>query len=138
MVPHPVCCAVLLLSLIVGCHKSSPADRRQALVGTWQMVLGHDCQDYHIKSDTLNLNADGTFIQVVVADDGRTCRSGVEHWTYRYPSSIEFNRRRDFLVSQTSRDLVGTPEFEILVVQYSSPPVIVLNPHTDCAYAKSR
>ena len=137
MRPRSVCWAVLPPLLFSGCHKPSSAERREALVGTWHVVFGHDCRDYHIKSDTLDLNADGTFTQSVVADDGRTYRSGLEHWTYRYPNSIELDRRRDFLVSQINRDLVGTPELESLIVRSGYPPVIVLNPHSDCMYAKS-
>jgi hypothetical protein len=50
-----------------------------------------------------------------------------QHWKFSPPKSIELNQRRNFFTAQHHKDLVGTPEFESIIVEFSSPPSIVFN-----------
>jgi hypothetical protein len=101
------------------------------------MVFGSDCKDYGLKTDTLVLRSDGTFDQYTVAQDGRHFETIGQHWKFTPPSSIELDRRRNFFTTQHYKDLVGAPEFESIIVEFSSPPTIVFNPDSDCFYTKT-
>jgi hypothetical protein len=101
------------------------------------MVFGSDCKDYGLKSDTLVLHSDGTFDQYTVAEDGRQFETRAQHWKFTPPSSIELDQRRTFFTTQHYKNLVGVPEFESIIVKFSSPPSIAFNPDSDCFYMKT-
>ena len=100
------------------------------------MVFGDDCKGYHLKSDNLVLHADGTFDQFVLAQDGRRFDSRGQHWRFLPPNSIELSKRRNFFTTQNYKDLVGVPEFEVLIVKFDDPSAILLHPDSDCFYTK--
>jgi len=101
------------------------------------MVFGNSCKDYGLKSDTLVLHSDGTLDQFTVAQDGRRFEATGQHWKFSPPNSIELDQRRNFFTTQRYKDLLGVPEFESIIVEFSSPPSIVFNPDSDCFYTKT-
>src|SRR5579864_7309826 len=121
-----------------SCNRRPPQDPIATLSGHWTMVFGRECKDYGLKSDTLVLHADGTFDQVVIAQDGRHFDATGQHWKFLPPHSIELNQRRNFFTTQNYKNLVGVPEFESIIVEFSSPPSIVFNPDSDCFYTKTQ
>jgi hypothetical protein len=139
-VPHKIILLPLLLIAIATCSCQQPtyAVRAAELTGKWKLIFGHDCQGYGIKSDNLLLRSDGTFDQIVAADDGRRFESLGQKWGFMPPSSIAFDRLRNFLVPQYQKELVGAPEYAVLAVQFTSPPTVLIHPHSDCFYAKER
>lgn len=120
-----------------GCKRRPPKEPIAELPGQWSLVFGSDCKDYGLKSDTLVLHPDGTFDQITVTQDGRRFDAMGQHWKFSPPKSIELNQRRNFFTAQHHKDLVGTPEFESIIVEFSSPPSIVFNPDSDCFYTKT-
>ncbi|MGO9588415.1 MAG: hypothetical protein ACLP3K_00025 [Candidatus Acidiferrales bacterium] len=102
------------------------------------MAFGDDCKGYGLKSDNLILRPDGTFDQIVVANDGRRFEGDAQHWDFVAPDSIQFDKRRNFFTDQNYKDLVGVPEFESLIVKFGSPPTILLDPGSDCFYTKTQ
>jgi hypothetical protein len=103
------------------------------------------CPDYPIRSDTLFLHPDGTFDQQTIAKDGRQFASAGQHWAYMEKNSISLDKRRDWdKHSDPAREIAkpdasqGIPELEVLIVQFGSPPVILINPDSDCLYVKTK
>jgi hypothetical protein len=129
---------VLLTLSCFGCKRRPALDPDTALTGTWSMIFGSDCKDYGLKSDTLVLRPDGTLDQLVVAQDGRRFESVGQHWEFSAPSSIQLNQRRNFFARQNYKELVGVPEFEVLIVKFDSPPTILIHPDSDCFYTKTK
>jgi hypothetical protein len=130
-------CVVICVIDCSGCKKGPPKDPIATLSGQWRMVFGSDCKDYGLQSDTLVLRSDGTFDQLVVAQDGRRFEATGQHWKFTPPNSIELDRRRNFFTPQRYKDLVGVPEFESIIAEFTSTPSIVFNPDSDCFYAKT-
>jgi hypothetical protein len=139
---------------LVGCNgresSASAQERSRELQGTWELMIRHDCQDYPIRSDTLVLHPDGTFDQQTIMKDGRSLNSNGQRWAYMDKNSISLNKRRawdnasDPEMPRTSSGrstgapVEGIPEFEVLIVQFESPPVILINPDSDCLYVKAK
>lgn len=132
--------ATLLLPALgcLGCKQKPAADPVTNLSGDWSMVFGSDCKGYGLKSDNLSLRVDGTFDQVVVAQDGRRFESLGQHWKFSPPNSIELNKRRNFFTTQNYKELIGVSEFEVLIVKFDPPLSILLHPDSDCFYAKTQ
>jgi hypothetical protein len=84
------------------------------------------------------LRSNGTFDQIVVAQDGRRFESVGQQWRFSAPNSIELRQRRNFCTKQNYKDLIGTPEFEVLIVKFDSPPMILVSPDSDCFYTKTK
>src|ERR1700692_835620 len=123
-----------LIATFSSCNRKPPKNPITELSGHWTMVFGSDCKDYGLKSDTLVFHANGTFDQSVIAQDGRHFDVTGQHWKFVPPNSIELDKRRNFFTTQRYQDLVGIPEFKSIIVEFSSPPSIVFNPHSDCFY----
>ena len=134
---------IMLLCLLTytisccGCKRRPPKDPIAELSGKWSMVFGSSCKNYGLKSDTLVLHSDGTFDQFTVAQDGRRFEATDQHWKFSAPNSIELDQRRNFFTTQRYQTLVGVPEFESIIVEFTSPPTIVFNPDSDCFYTKT-
>jgi hypothetical protein len=121
---------LLIAFAIVGCRRTpNPAVAHRILTGKWSLVIRHDCQDWGIESDILILHSDGRLEQHLKFLNGKKFESAHEHWEYSADNGIFLNRR---LTASA-----GTPETEGLIVEFSEPPVIVLNPDQDCFYQKS-
>ncbi len=128
-----------LLLFMAACKRQViRGEHPSELVGTWELVWGHDCRDYGLKSDTLVLHPDGTLEQHVIAKDARRWDSVGERWKYIGDNAVSFDVRRNFFTSQTYDKLIGLPEGEVLIVHFETPPVILLDPDSDCFYKKVR
>ena len=136
----------------VSCNRrqESPDSRSAQLVGTWELRIRHSCENYPIRSDILVLHPDGTFDQHTVASDGTLFDSFRQRWAYIEEKSISLDRRRDWDThvdpslkgpkpdKPKSNDPAGITELQVLIVQFGSPPVILINPNSDCAYVKTK
>ena len=91
-------------------------------------MIRHDCQDWGIESDKLILHSDDRLEQHLKFLNGKKFDSAQEHWEYTPNNGISLNRR---LTAPA-----GTLESEGLIVEFSEPPVILLNPDEDCFYQK--
>jgi hypothetical protein len=116
-------------------------------VGEWDLLLRHECENYPIRSDRLTLHADGTFDQHTVLKDGQKVESTGQHWRYLEKDSIALSSRRDWephsdpnLKKSTDIQppIAGVSENEVLIVHFSSPPEILLNPDSDCVYVRTK
>ncbi len=64
--------------------------------------------------------------------NGKKYDSVQEHWEYLPDHSISLDRR----LTVTDPQNAGTPQLEVLIVEFSQPPVILLNPHQNCFYER--
>ena len=136
---------LIVLGTLCACrrHKDLIGDHPLELVGTWQLLIRSSCDQYGIKSDTLNLRADGTFEQHVTSKDGKQTDLTGQHWKYDangHTGDVELDKRLESFTPEhlggPSGNAVGT--FEVLIVDVKSEPVIVVNPDSDCVYSKIR
>ena len=145
--------SLLLLGLYaVSCNKrqESPESRSAQLAGTWKLLMRHSCENYPIRSDTLVLHPDGTFDQHTGAKDGTLLDSFGQHWAYMERNAISLDKRRDWdphvdpslkgskSTRLSSNDPAGITELQVLIVQFGSPPVILISPNSDCVYVKTK
>ncbi len=118
---------------IASCRKTpNPAEAHNLLTGEWRLVVRSDCAHWGIDSDTLILRADGTMEQHLKLRNGKKYDSVQEHWEYLPDHSISLDRR----LTVTDPQNAGTPQLEVLIVEFSQPPVILLNPHQNCFYER--
>ena len=124
---------------IVGCtQKRTPAEARALLVGEWNLHIGSDCADYDIASDKLILHSDGTLEQHTVSKRGFHYDAPAEKWDYLPEHSVSFDSRKNFFNSQPANEFVGAKMGESLLVEFTTPPVILLNPDQNCFYTKPK
>jgi len=64
--------------------------------------------------------------------NGKKYDSAQERWEYLPDHSISLDRR--LIVSDPQ--YAGIPQLEVLIVEFSQPPVILLNPHQNCFYER--
>ncbi len=81
-----------------------------------------------IESDKLILHSDGRLEQHLKLLNGKHYDSAHERWEYTPDNGVFLDRR---LTASA-----GTPELEGLIVEFSEPPAILLNPDQDCFYQK--
>jgi|SRR5208282_4128610 len=127
--------AVVMVAVLgaAGCKKApNPDEARKLLVGQWRLVVMSDCQDWGIDSDTLTLHSDGRMEQHLRLLNGKKYDSAQEHWEYFPDHSISLDRR----LSVSNPQNAGTSRAEVLILEFSDPPVIVLNPHQNCFYER--
>lgn len=134
----------LRLSLLVvpallssfDCNRTEPSaqERVLELQGRWELLIRNDCQESPIHSDTLTLHPDGTFDQQTIMKDGRSVKSTGQHWSYSEKDHISLDQRTRW--DSYSDPPKGIAEFEVLIVQFGKPPVILINPDEDCLYVK--
>src|SRR6266852_1126244 len=76
--------ALVVLGTLVACrgHKKLVGEHPRELVGTWQLLIRSSCDEYGVKSDTLILNADGTFEQHVTSKDDKQINLTGQRWKY--------------------------------------------------------
>jgi hypothetical protein len=133
----PLCVVTALLSSF-GCSRKEPSARERflELQGTWGLLIRHDCEQSPIHSDTLTLHPDGTFDQETIMKDGRSIKSTAQRWTYMEKDSISLDRRKRW--DSYSDPPEGIAELEVLIVQFGTPPAILINPDEDCLYVKQK
>jgi hypothetical protein len=140
MVSKPVVrLLILALLAIVGCeHKRTPSEARALLAGDWNLHIGSDCADYDVASDKLILHSDGTFEQHTVSKRGYRYDALAEKWDLISDHSVFLDSRKDFFNSQSKNGFVGAKKVEGLPVEFTTPPVILLNPDQNCFYTKPK
>jgi len=131
------CSAGLALALLLlglnACKKTpSPEQAHRLLVGKWKLVVRSDCEHWGVESDTLILHYDGTMEQHLRLLNGRKYDSAREHWEYLPDHSISLDRRLTVSDPQNA----GIPQLQVLILEFSDPPAIVLNPSENCFYER--
>jgi hypothetical protein len=123
----------VVLGATLGCRsKPNSEEARKLLAGKWRLESRHDCNHWGIDSDILILHADGRMEQHLKLLNGKSYDSVQEHWEYIPDDSISLDQR----LTVTNPQYAGIPESEVLIVEFSEPPAIVLNPDQDCVYQR--
>jgi hypothetical protein len=116
-----------------GCRRTpSPERAQKLLIGKWRLVVKSDCNYWGVDSDILVLHSDGKMEQHLTLLNGQHYDSVHEHWEYLPDHSISLDRR--LVVSDPQH--AGIPRLEVLILEFSDPPVMLLNPHEDCFYER--
>lgn len=132
-----ICFIALILVFAASCSRTpSPADAKRMLAGRWELKLGHDCQDYGIRSDELILHSDGRLEQHFVSVYNQRYDADGERWSYMPDNSVNFDDRKNFFTNQPKNGVIGVSIHETLLVEFGNPSVILLDPHSDCLYRK--
>jgi len=125
--------AIALLLSAASCRKTpNPEEAHKPLTGKWRLVVKSDCAHWGVDSDTLFLHSDGRMEQHLKLLNGKKYDSAQERWEYLPDHSISLDRR--LIVSDPQ--YAGIPQLEVLIVEFSQPPVILLNPHQNCFYER--
>ncbi|HEY2913588.1 MAG TPA: hypothetical protein VGK21_09520 [Candidatus Angelobacter sp.] len=139
MVLKPAARLLIGILAAVGCNqKRNPAEARALLVGEWNLHVGSDCANYDVASDRLILHSDGTFEQHTVSKRGFHYDAPAEKWEYSPDNRVLFDSRKDFFNSQMANEFVGVRRSEGLIVEFTTPMVILLNSDQDCFYTKPK
>jgi len=124
---------MVLLLATASCRKTpNPEEAHKLLTGNWRLVVKSDCAPWGVDSDTLILHSDGRMEQHLKLLSGKTYDSAHERWEYLPDHSVSLDRR----LTVTDPQHAGTPQLEVLIVEFSQPPVILLNPHQNCFYER--
>jgi hypothetical protein len=130
---------------LTGCrtHVALTGEHPPEMVGTWHLLIRSGCSEFGVISDTLILRADGTFDQHVVKKGGGRKDLTGQHWQYDAGKAsdhghIALDQRLEFFTPEISSAQAGdgAKTFEMLIVESTSEPVIVLHPDSDCIYSK--
>ena len=125
--------AIAVLLGTAGCRKTpNPEEAHRLLTGKWRLVVKSDCRRWGVAGDVLILHSDGKLEQHLKLLNGKHYDSDKEHWEYLPDHSISLDRR--LVVSDPQ--YAGMPRSEVLILEFSDPPVILLNPHQDCFYER--
>ncbi len=125
------------LLLTISCSRApSVPEANRLLEGRWELVIGHNCSGYGIKSDVLILHGDGRLEQHFVSIYGQRYDSTDQHWSYLPDRSINLDMRKNFLTKRPADGTIGVSIHETLLVEFGKPSVIVLNPDGSCFYRK--
>jgi hypothetical protein len=116
-----------------GCRRTpSPEEAHKLLTGKWRLVVKSSCKHWGVDGDMLILRSNGTMEQHLKLLNGQLYDSVQQHWEYLPDHSISLDRR--LVVSDPQ--YAGIPRSEVLILEFSDPPVILLNPHEDCFYER--
>ena len=123
------------LASFTACSRR-PNDPRSALVGQYQLHVGQgNCAGRGIASSTLELRSDGTSEQRDQFQDGsRFVTAG--KWHYAGDDHIAIDKLRATTTLEIDKN--ASPDFASLIVQWSKPPNILLNPDDNCMFAKTQ
>jgi hypothetical protein len=117
----------------LACKQTPTAeDAHRLLSGKYRLVVRHDCEQWGVDSDTLVLHADGRMEQHLKLRNGKSYDSVQAHWEYIPDHSVSLDRR--LVISDPQN--AGMAQLQVLIVEFSDPPVIVLNPDEDCFYER--
>jgi hypothetical protein len=114
------------------------------MIGAWQLLIRHSCDQFGVKSDTLALRSDGSFDQHVELANGTTMDLRSQSWHYNNDGThghISLDKRLEFFTPEMFGMRVGQGKqmSESLIVQLNpEEPVILLNPDSDCVYIKAQ
>ena len=100
--------------------------------------IGSDCTGHDVASDKLVLHSNGTFEQHTVSKRGFHYDASAEKWDYLPEHSVFFDSRKDFFNSQPINQFVSVRRRAGLLVEFTTPPVILLSPDENCFYTKPK
>lgn len=124
------------IAILVSCS-SRPRDPRAALVGQYRLHWGNgsNCSGRGIEASTLELRVDGSSEQRDHFKDGSQFVTAGK-WQYEGDDSISFDSLRATTTLEIDKN--ASPTHAGLIVQWSGPPNILLNPDDDCLFAKTQ
>ncbi len=125
---------LVMLLLFVACSKAIPQDAAATLVGRYELTS--TAERLLTTTDVLRLHSDGTFVH-----EGST-KSG-DHFSYsgrwRYAQrTVALDDWRDYAGVTTKVPQGSGARVNMnVIVEFTSPPVIVLDPDRNILYAKT-
>jgi len=126
--------AVSSIVCLPACSRK-PSDPRAALVGQWNLHVGTgDCSGRGIESSTLELRNDGTSEQRDKFKDGPEFVTAGK-WRPESDDGVAIDNLR--ITNTGEIDKYAFPIHASLIVEWSKPPNILLNPHDDCFFSKA-
>ena len=126
--------ALLLGYLCAGCHKQmTPDAAKNQLAGEWTLIVKSSCSDLGIRSDKLILHRDGRLEQHLEMISGKRFDSSTDgKWSFMPENSVSLDER--FNVAKAGAEVIVEKRHEILIVEFTKPPSILLNPDLNCFY----
>jgi hypothetical protein len=113
----------------------TPSNPQAALVGQYKLHVGNgNCSGRGIENSTLQLRADGTSEQRDRFKDGSLFVTAGK-WYLDGNDGIGIDNLRTTTTLEIDKN--ASPTHASLLVQWSKPPNILLNPHDDCFFAKA-
>lgn len=137
MLPKLKAAVILLLGcLCAGCHKQVTSEEaRSQLTGQWTLVVKSSCGDFGIRSDNLILHHDGRLEQHLEMISGKRFDSSTDsRWSFMPNNSVSLDER--FNVEKSGTEVSVEKRHEILIVEFTKPPSILLNPDLNCFYQR--
>ena len=127
---------VSAVACLNGCSRR-PSDARAALVGQYRLTWrnGSKCSTRGIEDSTLELRADGYAEQRDHFKDGSQFLTA-GRWRYDGKDGILLDNLR--VTTTLEIDKNASANQAGLIVQWSKPPNILLNPNDDCLFAQIR
>src|SRR6266700_1696276 len=123
---------VASVAWLCGCSPT-PRNPRAALVGQYKLHTGTgNCSGRGIESSMLELRADGTSEQRDRFKDGSQFGTAGK-WEYEGDDHIAIDNLRITTTGEIDKN--ASPIHASLIVQWSKPPNILLNPDDDCVFA---
>ena len=115
-----------------GCSSRQAKPDRSALAGTWNLRIGSSCSSRAVLSDRLILHSDGRMEQHAIYGAGKHYDAVDEHWDILTERSVFLDRWLDLTDNPT-----GKPTPAGLSVEFTRPPLILVNPDSNCCYERS-
>ncbi len=128
--------AVSALACLNGCSRR-PHDPRAALVGQYRLSWRNDsnCSGRGIQDSTLELRQDGTSEQRDHFNDGSHFLTAGK-WRYDGKDGVLFDNLR--VTTTLEIDKNASADSAGLIVQWTKPPNILLNPDDDCLFVHAQ
>jgi hypothetical protein len=127
---------LLLMCQWVACSKQMTREEaKNQLAGEWMLVVKSDCENFGIRGDKLILHQDGRLEQHLEMTNAKTYVSSVDSkWSFLPRNSVSFDER--FNVTKSNGEITVEKRHEILIVEFTNPPSILLNPDMNCFYQR--
>jgi len=132
--PSLVVVALFSVSCLGGCSRT-PSNPGAALVGQYTLHVGNGyCSGRGIENSILELRPDGTSEQRDRFRDGSQFVTAGK-WQYDGDDHIAIDNLRITTTGEIDKN--ASPIHASLIVQWSKPPNILLNPDDDCVFAQA-
>jgi len=113
----------------------TPDEVQNRLAGEWVLIVKSSCSDLGIRSDKLILHGDGRLEQHLEMTSGKRFDSSTDSkWSFMPENSVSLDER--FNVAKSGTEVSVEKRHEILIVEFSKPPSILLNPDLNCFYQR--
>jgi hypothetical protein len=123
-----------LLLLQVGCDMgANVATAKNVLPGRWFLNTETNCTYGKVSQDELIFYSNGTFDQHLRLPDRQVYDSTENKWTFLPRHNIALDSRWAFLAGAP----IPKRESESLIVEFTHPPSIVIDPDNNCFYGKA-